>query len=56
MKIKREKSSYSASSLQAPIQVFGVEGRYATALYSAASKEKKLDVVEKDLKALQVMK
>ncbi|PVD29215.1 hypothetical protein C0Q70_11812 [Pomacea canaliculata] len=36
-----------------PIQVFGIEGRYATALYSAASKEKKLDVVEKESKSLQ---
>jgi len=33
-----------------PIQVFGIEGRYATALYSAATKEKQLDGVEKDLK------
>ncbi|XP_014488836.1 PREDICTED: ATP synthase subunit O, mitochondrial [Dinoponera quadriceps] len=32
-----------------PIQVFGLEGRYATALYSAASKQKSLDAVEKDL-------
>jgi len=32
------------------MQVFGIEGRYATALYSAASKEKQLDNVEKDLK------
>nr|CAD7402177.1 unnamed protein product [Timema poppensis] len=32
-----------------PIQLFGVEGRYACALYSAASKLKQLDVVEKDL-------
>lgn len=31
------------------MQVFGVEGRYATALYSAASKQKTLDAVEKDL-------
>ncbi|ESO89109.1 hypothetical protein LOTGIDRAFT_183079 [Lottia gigantea] len=35
--------------VQAPIQVYGIEGRYAHALYSAASKEKKLDVVEKEL-------
>merc|ERR1711976_165450 len=33
----------------APIQLFGLEGRYAHALYSAASKQKKLDVVEKEL-------
>ncbi|XP_032669657.1 ATP synthase subunit O, mitochondrial [Odontomachus brunneus] len=32
-----------------PIQVFGLEGRYATALFSAASKQKSLDAVEKDL-------
>ncbi|KAL3881389.1 hypothetical protein ACJMK2_027836 [Sinanodonta woodiana] len=36
-----------------PIQVYGVEGRYATALFSAASKEKKLDAVEKELKSLK---
>ena len=42
------------SWLQAPIQLFGTEGRYAHALYSAASKEKKLDAVEKELKAFQV--
>nr|CAD7439920.1 unnamed protein product [Timema bartmani] len=38
-----------------PIQLFGVEGRYACALYSAASKLKQLDVVEKDLVKLQVL-
>ncbi|KAK2527179.1 Atp5o [Columba guinea] len=32
-----------------PIQVYGLEGRYATALYSAASKQKKLDQIEKEL-------
>lgn len=32
-----------------PLAVFGIEGRYANALYSAASKEKKLDAVEKEL-------
>ena len=36
--------------VQTPIQVFGTEGRYATALYSAATKKKALDAVEKDLK------
>lgn len=34
---------------QPPVQVYGIEGRYATALYSAASKQKKLDQVEKEL-------
>ncbi|XP_041928560.1 ATP synthase subunit O, mitochondrial [Alosa sapidissima] len=35
--------------IKAPIQVYGVEGRYATALFSAASKQKKLDQVEQEL-------
>jgi len=33
--------------------MFGIDGRYATALYSAAHKEKQLDAVEKDLKDIQ---
>ena len=39
--------------VQPPVQVFGTEGRYATALFSAASKKKSLDAVEKDLKTFQ---
>ncbi|KAM9834136.1 ATP synthase subunit O, mitochondrial [Syngnathus typhle] len=35
--------------MKPPIQVYGVEGRYATALFSAASKQKKLDQVEQEL-------
>ena len=35
--------------LQAPIQLFGLEGRYAHALYSAATKQKQLEAVEKEL-------
>ncbi|CAB0028755.1 unnamed protein product [Trichogramma brassicae] len=35
------------------LQVFGLEGRYAMALFSAASKQKSLDVVEKDLVKFQ---
>lgn len=40
--------------MKPPVQVFGLEGRYATSLYSAATKLKQLDQVEKDLNALQV--
>nr|AOR07094.1 mitochondrial ATP synthase subunit OSCP-like precursor [Mesenchytraeus solifugus] len=36
-----------------PIHLFGIEGRYAHAIYSAASKEKKLDVVEKEIKEIK---
>lgn len=35
-----------------PIPMFGVDGRYALALYSAASKKSKLDQVDKNLKTL----
>uniref|UniRef100_A0A3B4ASM0 Oligomycin sensitivity conferral protein n=1 Tax=Periophthalmus magnuspinnatus TaxID=409849 RepID=A0A3B4ASM0_9GOBI len=41
---------FSTSAVRPPpIQVYGVEGRYATALFSAASKQKKLDQVEQEL-------
>ncbi|XP_076077745.1 ATP synthase subunit O, mitochondrial-like [Mytilus galloprovincialis] len=36
-----------------PVQVFGIEGRYATALYSAATKQKQLDSVEGELNTLK---
>ncbi|XP_010606991.1 ATP synthase subunit O, mitochondrial [Fukomys damarensis] len=38
-----------AKLVRPPVQVYGIEGRYATALYSAASKQNKLDQVEKEL-------
>merc|ERR1712002_778018 len=38
--------------IQPPVQVFGLEGRYATALYSAAMKKESLDAVDKDIKTL----
>lgn len=46
-------SSASAKMIKPPIQVFGVEGRYAAALYSAGSKTKTLDAVEKELISFQ---
>ncbi|XP_037041454.1 ATP synthase subunit O, mitochondrial [Bradysia coprophila] len=36
-----------------PIQLFGLEGRYATALYSAATKLKQIEKVESELSHLQ---
>ncbi|XP_061713403.1 ATP synthase subunit O, mitochondrial-like [Cydia pomonella] len=36
-----------------PIQVFGVEGRYVTALYSAASQKGELEEVDKHLRILE---
>ncbi|OWF47122.1 ATP synthase subunit O, mitochondrial-like [Mizuhopecten yessoensis] len=38
--------------IKPPVQVYGIEGRYATALFSAASKKKALPAVEKDLNSL----
>ncbi|XP_053179714.1 ATP synthase subunit O, mitochondrial [Scomber japonicus] len=38
-----------AKLVRPPIQVYGVEGRYATALFSAAAKQNKLDQVEQEL-------
>ncbi|CAO3654940.1 unnamed protein product [Mucor hiemalis] len=35
-----------------PITLFGLDGRYATALYTAAARQNTLEAVEKDLKAL----
>ncbi|CAH8863001.1 unnamed protein product [Trichobilharzia szidati] len=46
-------SSPTLKLVQPPIQVFGVEGRYATALYSAATKQKSLDKTEKDLQLIK---
>merc|ERR1712116_58595 len=46
-------SSVNAALVKPPVQVFGLEGRYASALYSAASKQKSLEKVEKELKAFQ---
>ncbi|KAG1149865.1 hypothetical protein G6F37_004755 [Rhizopus arrhizus] len=37
------------TSVKAPITLFGLEGRYATALYTAAVRQNSLDAVEKDL-------
>ena len=35
-----------------PVHVFGLEGRYAAALYSAASKQNKLDQIDADFQKL----
>ncbi|XP_017856300.1 PREDICTED: ATP synthase subunit O, mitochondrial [Drosophila arizonae] len=52
--LSRSLSSAAAQQVvKPPIQLFGLEGRYATALYSAATKLSQLDQVEKDLTALQ---
>lgn len=46
-------SGAARQMVKAPLQVFGLEGRYAQALYSAATKMKSLESVEKDLLKFQ---
>jgi len=47
-------SSASVGQLvKTPTAVFGTEGRYAAALYSAATKQKALAAVEKDLRTMK---
>ncbi|XP_049872606.1 ATP synthase subunit O, mitochondrial [Pectinophora gossypiella] len=54
MLVRSLSTSASASQMvKPPVQVFGLEGRYASALYSAASKSKALDTVEKELTQFQ---
>jgi len=45
-------SSAASALVKTPIPVYGTEGRYASALYSAASKNAALDAVEKDLASM----
>ncbi|XP_072018792.1 ATP synthase subunit O, mitochondrial-like [Amphiura filiformis] len=46
-------SSALRQSAKAPIKVYGLGGRYAHALYAAANKQNKLDVVDTELTTLQ---
>lgn len=46
-------SSAHQQLVKPPVQVFGIDGRYACALYSAASKLKQLPAVEKELVKFQ---
>ncbi|KAI8888539.1 F1 complex, OSCP/delta subunit of ATPase [Backusella circina FSU 941] len=43
----------AAAQVKAPITLHGLDGRYATALFTAAARQGSLEAVEKDLKALQ---
>ncbi|CAF0937758.1 unnamed protein product, partial [Adineta ricciae] len=45
-------STEGPSLVPPPIPVFGLEGRYASALFSAASKQKKLDQIDADFQKL----
>eukprot|EP00894_Picocystis_sp_ML_P003627 jgi/Pico_ML_1/54144/g4562.t1 len=45
----------AAGDVQLPLKLYGVPGRYASALFVTASKAKKLDLVEKELKTIASM-
>ncbi|KAG2180205.1 hypothetical protein INT43_003994 [Umbelopsis isabellina] len=52
---KMARSYASASHIKAPLTLFGLDGRYATALYTAAARENQLDAIEKELKQIQTV-
>ncbi|KAI9320190.1 OSCP/delta subunit of ATPase [Dichotomocladium elegans] len=43
----------AAAAPKAPITLFGLDGRYATALYTAAARQNALEAVERDLTQIQ---
>lgn len=45
--------SSGAGQVKVPLQLFGLEGRYATALYTASTKLKQLESVESELNQVQ---
>ena len=47
--------STASEFIRGPVQVFGIEGRYAHALYSAATKQGTAGEVESQLNSLQVL-
>lgn len=48
-----EQPALTSPMPQPPITLFGLDGRYATALYTAAVRQNSLDAVERDLSQLQ---
>ncbi|XP_047529884.1 ATP synthase subunit O, mitochondrial-like [Vanessa atalanta] len=53
LKIAIRSMCSQVKSTKTPIPVFGIEGRYVSALYSAAIKLKQIDEVEKHIRGLQ---
>ncbi|RUS21354.1 ATP synthase delta subunit-domain-containing protein [Endogone sp. FLAS-F59071] len=48
--LARAYATATQKSVQVPIVLYGIDGRYATALYTAAAKKQALEAVENDLK------
>jgi F-type H+-transporting ATPase subunit O len=51
----QQPKSSDASLVTPPVHVFGLEGRYASALFSAASKQNKLDQIDADFQRLDTL-
>ncbi|CAG8483583.1 6093_t:CDS:2 [Paraglomus occultum] len=52
-KLARGYATAGGSSVEVPLVVHGIDGRYATALYSAAAKKSSTKTVEGDLKQIE---
>ncbi|CAD5210971.1 unnamed protein product [Bursaphelenchus xylophilus] len=46
-------ASVAAQAVRVPIQTYGIEGKYASSLYTAAHKKNVLDAVDKDLQKVK---
>ena len=51
-KCQLSQAAATSKLVKPPISMHGIDGRYAAALYSAASKKNALDTVDKNLKKL----
>ncbi|QSL64037.1 hypothetical protein MERGE_000192 [Pneumocystis wakefieldiae] len=49
---KKQTYATETVNLKAPVQLYGIDGTYATALYNAAGKDTSLDKIEKSLNSL----
>ena len=50
--LSTQATGQATKMVRPPVSMFGIDGRYATALYSAASKKGKLQQVDQNLKML----
>ncbi|TPX41260.1 hypothetical protein SeMB42_g05648 [Synchytrium endobioticum] len=50
----RAARTYATASVQPPITLYGIDGRYATALYTAAAKSDALDKVDAELRRIRL--
>ncbi|PWW72761.1 F1 complex, OSCP/delta subunit of ATPase [Tuber magnatum] len=53
--VPRVGRAYATASIRPPVQLFGVDGTYASALYTACAKAKALESTEKSLQRLKTL-